>query len=102
METYFKNMSAEEGTKQKLVQDLITLVHDAEDLIKTAGNDLSGKAKEELVAALERVKASCRRLEKEAVSLAENTDKLVRDHPYQAIGVGFLCGFVAGLLFNRR
>ena len=62
METFFKNMTGEEGTKQRLVKDLITLVHDAEDLVKATGGDLAEKSKEEIIQALERVKASCRRL----------------------------------------
>jgi hypothetical protein len=51
METYFANMNAAEGSKEKLVQDLMTLVRDAESLVKTAGG--SGKQiKQDLMVAL--------------------------------------------------
>jgi ElaB/YqjD/DUF883 family membrane-anchored ribosome-binding protein len=101
METYFKNMSAEEGTKEKLIQDLIILVHDAEDLIKATGENLSDKAKEDLIAALDRVKASCQRIEKEAVAVAKTTDRIVRDHPYESMGIGFAGGLIMGMLLRR-
>jgi ElaB/YqjD/DUF883 family membrane-anchored ribosome-binding protein len=101
METYFKNMRAEEGTKEKLIQDLIILVHDAEDLIRATGENLSEKAKVDLIAALERVKASCHRIEKEAVAVAKTTDRIVRDHPYGSMGIGFAGGLVVGMLLRR-
>ena len=63
METYFSNMTAGDGTKEKLVQDLTTLVNDAEELVKATGGQLADTSKAELITALDRVKASCRRLQ---------------------------------------
>ena len=102
METFFKNMTAEEGTKQRLVQDLITLVHDAEDLVKATGGGLADKSKREIMESLERVKASCRRLEEQAASSLRAADKYVRHHPYESMGIALGLGLLVGLLANRR
>ena len=102
METYFKNMTAEEGTKRRLVQDLVTLVNDAEDLVKATGGDLAEKSKEEIMEALERVKASCRRLEEQAASGIRVADQYVRSHPYESLGIAVGLGLLAGVLLNRK
>src|SRR5437867_12124482 len=102
METYFSNMTAEEGTKEKLVQDLRTLVHDAEELVRATGSQLADKSKTELATALERLKAGSRKLERKAVAGARQTDRVIRDHPYQSIGVAFGLGLLLGAWVNRN
>ena len=37
MEVYFKNLSSDEISTEKLVEDLMLLVHDAENLIAATG-----------------------------------------------------------------
>lgn len=101
METYFQNMTADEGSKDKLIRDLNILVHDAEALIKVTGKDLSEKSKEQLMAALERFKISCRKVEQEAVSTAKATDALIRENPYKSIGIAFGVGLLIGVLVTR-
>ena len=101
MEMYFSNMTAEEGTKEKLVQDLMTLVQDAEELVKAAGGNVAAKSKMELISALDRVKVSCRTVEAQAVAGAKRTDQLIRENPYQSIGVAFGLGLLLGVLVNR-
>jgi ElaB/YqjD/DUF883 family membrane-anchored ribosome-binding protein len=101
MEMYFSNMTAEEGTKEKLVQDLMTLVQDAEELVKAAGGNVAAKSKMELISALDRVKASCKRVEAQAVVGAKRTDQLIRENPYQSIGIAFGLGLLLGVLVNR-
>ncbi len=101
METYFSNMTAGEGTKDKLVQDLMILVNDAEALVKAAGGQLADKSKTELVAALDKVKASCRTMQGHAFAGARSADRVIREHPYQSIGVAFGIGLLIGVLVNR-
>ena len=101
METYFKNMTGDEGTKQRLVKDLITLVHDAEDLVKATGGDIAEKSKKELMEALERVKASCKRLEEQAATSLRAADRKIRQHPYESMGIALGVGLVLGVLLNR-
>lgn len=101
METFFKNMTGEEGTKQRLVKDLITLVHDAEDLVKATGENIADKSKRELMEALERVKASCKRLEEQAATRMRAADRAIRRHPYESMGIALGLGLIVGVLLNR-
>ncbi len=102
METYFSNMTAEEGTKEKLGHDLMTLVRDAEELVRVTGTQLAGKSKVELNTALERLKTGCRKVEQKAVVGARHTDRAIRRHPYQSIGLAFGVGLLVGALLNRE
>ena len=102
MEVYFNNMTAQEGTSEKLVQDLKTLVRDAEDLLRTTGGNLAEKSKEELLAALEKVKVICLRIEEKAAATVRNADSLIRDNPYHAVGVAFGLGLLVGVLVSRQ
>jgi ElaB/YqjD/DUF883 family membrane-anchored ribosome-binding protein len=95
-------MSPAEGTKEKLIQDLRVLVHDAEELIKAGGEKLAGKSREELTAALDRVKATCRKIEQQARSTATEADRLIRENPYQSAGVAFGLGLLLGVLIGRK
>jgi ElaB/YqjD/DUF883 family membrane-anchored ribosome-binding protein len=101
METYFSNMAAVEGSKEKLLQDLKALVNDAEELVKAAGGQLAEASKADLVAALDRVKAGCRRVQERALVEARNADRVIREHPYQSIGIAFGIGLLLGVLVNR-
>ena len=57
---------------------------------------------ERLAQALESAKAACRRLEEKAIEGAKATDRVIRNHPYPSIGVGFGIGLLIGLLVTRR
>jgi ElaB/YqjD/DUF883 family membrane-anchored ribosome-binding protein len=102
METFFKNIAGDEGTKQRLVKDLITLVHDAEDLVKATGGDIADKSRQEIMEALERVKASCRRLEEQAATSLRAADRTIRRHPYESMGIALGVGLVLGVLLNKH
>jgi len=102
MEVYFNNMTPQEGTREKLVQDLMTLVHDAEDLIQATGRNLAEKSKEELLAALEKVKVTGLRIEEKAAATVRNADFLIRENPYHAVGVAFGLGLMIGVLVRGR
>lgn len=102
METYFKNLTREEVTRERLLEDLAALVHDADELVKTTGGTLAGKSRQELMAALERVKASCRRIEAGTAARLADADKIIREHPYQSIGFAFGVGLLLGVLVNRK
>lgn len=101
METFFKNISAEDGTTEKLIQDLNILVADAEDLVTAAGGKLAAKSKEELKVGLDKLKASCRRLEKKASASAQTADRFIRENPYQSAGIALGVGLIIGLLLGR-
>jgi ElaB/YqjD/DUF883 family membrane-anchored ribosome-binding protein len=54
-----------------------------------------------LEAATEKAKEVCKRLQDETVAAAKATDKAVREHPYQAIGIAFGVGVLIGVLVTR-
>jgi ElaB/YqjD/DUF883 family membrane-anchored ribosome-binding protein len=51
---------------------------------------------------LEDMKALYKRAEDKAVEQAKNADKVIRDHPYQTIGIAFGLGLLIGVLAARR
>jgi ElaB/YqjD/DUF883 family membrane-anchored ribosome-binding protein len=101
METFFKNMTAEEGTKERLTRDLMTLIHDAEELVKATGGSIADRSKQELVHALTKLKSTCKRVEAEAIQRTHATDRLIRQHPYSALGAAFCVGLLIGVLARK-
>jgi ElaB/YqjD/DUF883 family membrane-anchored ribosome-binding protein len=88
-----------------LVQDLKTVVHDAEGLLKATAGEVSEKAKEarqRLTAALASARESCSHLEERAIAGAKATDRVIREHPYESLGVAFGVGILLGVLIGRR
>jgi ElaB/YqjD/DUF883 family membrane-anchored ribosome-binding protein len=102
-----KSQPSESGevTTQKMLDDLKTVVRDGEELVKATAGELGEKtraAREKLASALEAAKESCACLEERAVAGAKATDKAIREHPYQSIGIAFGIGLLLGVLANRR
>ena len=61
---------------QQFIEDLKTVVQDGEDLIKSGARDVKERA----------------------LAGARSTDQVVREHPYQAIGIMFGLGLLVGVL----
>ncbi len=55
-----------------------------------------------LTASIEKAKEMCARLQEQTVAAGKATDKAVREHPYQSLGVAFGVGLLVGLLASRR
>ncbi len=94
-----------EASRDKIVSDFKTLMRDAEDLMKATADDLGDKAKEardRLKVALGKAKDSCQGVEEKAAASAKATDKVIRDYPYQSLGIAFGVGLLIGVLVNRR
>ena len=94
-----------EETTERLLQELRAVVHDGEELLKSGAQELGEKgmaARERLSAALEAAKKTGRKLEERALAGARATDVLIRENPYQSIGIAFSLGIVLGVLINRR
>src|SRR5882762_194723 len=107
METDFASMdqAEERVTRQKLMQDLKVVVRDAEELMKATASDLGEKAREarvKLAATLEYAKANCKKLEEKTIATAKAADRVIRDHPYQSLGIAFGAGLLIGVLVNRK
>ncbi len=94
-----------EVQREKLVQDLKTVVRDADDLMRATAGEVSEKAKEarqRLTAALASARESCGHWEEKAVAGAKATDRVIREHPYESLGVAFGVGILLGVLIGRR
>jgi len=68
-----------------------------ESRLENAASELRGT--ERLV---DELKTMLQRAEERAVERAKAADKLVRDHPYQTIGLAFGVGLLIGILARRR
>ena len=98
-------MSANEASTEKLVTDLKRVVHDSEVFLQDSAGAVGEKAhalRERLAETLESAKVACRRLEEKAIEGAKATDKVIREHPYQSIGVAFGSGLLIGVLVTRK
>ena len=93
-------------TPQDLLDDLRTLVADAE---KMMGESLSEHTGDAVAALRERFDAAQERLgtlyagaRKKVIAGAQCTDEAIRANPYQAIAIAAGVGLLAGILLGRR
>ncbi len=94
-----------EESTEKLLQDLKAVVRDGEELLKAGAKDLGERgmaARERLAAALQTARETGRKLEEQAVAGVKAAERLIRQHPYESIGIAFGVGLVIGVLVNRR
>lgn len=94
-----------ETSTERLFKDLKAVISDGEALLKAGARQLGEHgvaAQERLSAALEIAKDTQRRLQERAVSGARATDLLVREHPYESVGIAFGVGMLLGILASRR
>jgi ElaB/YqjD/DUF883 family membrane-anchored ribosome-binding protein len=102
-------MSQNVVTKDKLMEDVKEVIADAEALVRATADDLSVKAKDaraKLSVKLDSAKAQLKDLESvvkdKAIEGARETDRVIRDHPYESLGVAFGIGLLIGILINRK
>ena len=103
-------MSAEANvSKEKLVQDLRTVVADAEELLKATASQAGEKvavARERIQDSLHQAKVKLAEAEDVIVQrskqAARATDDYVRENPWQAVGAAAGVGLLIGLLIGRR
>ena len=98
-------MSANATSTDQLVTDLKRVVRDSEELLHdTVGvaGEKGHQMRERLARAIESIKSTCTTLEAKAVEGAKATDKVIREHPYQSIGVAFGLGVLIGVLVTRK
>lgn len=89
----------------KLLQDLRQVVADGEEVLRAGAGELgerSAAARAKLSAALDSAKETARKLQAKTVAGAKATDKVIREHPYQSIGIAFGVGLLIGVLVNRK
>lgn len=97
-------MTPQEANRQ-LVADLKVVVHDAQELLKVTTGETGEKFKElrgRLAREVESVKVTCQRLQDRTVESAKATDHIIREHPYESIGIAFGAGLLIGVLISPR
>jgi ElaB/YqjD/DUF883 family membrane-anchored ribosome-binding protein len=111
METHFENLEKAQSqlARERVLADLQTLAHDSEELLKATAGDVSEKAKEarsRLAAALARSKSTVMEMQSQAIAgakaAAKKADTVIRDHPYESLGVAFGVGILIGVVVGRR
>lgn len=111
METSYEAIEKSQGeiARERVRADLENLTRDAEDLLKATAGDVSEKAREaraRVAAALDRAKATCGRLQEQAVATAKaaakKADTVIREHPYESLGIAFGLGLLIGVLVTRK
>jgi ElaB/YqjD/DUF883 family membrane-anchored ribosome-binding protein len=65
------------------------------------GDNETGDLQAKLSTAIEKAKEVCQRLQDQTTAAAKATDRAVREHPYQAIGLAFGVGLLVGVLVAR-
>ena len=60
-----------------------------------------GEHRTRLQAATDKAKEVFKRLQEQTVAAAKTSDKVVREHPYQAMGIAFGAGLLIGMLAAR-
>jgi ElaB/YqjD/DUF883 family membrane-anchored ribosome-binding protein len=81
------------------------LAEDAQALLAATAHVAEEKvveARKRLASALERGREIWNDVQEKTVAGAKATDKVIRDHPYQSIGVAFGIGALLGFLLSRR
>lgn len=103
-------MSAKtEGSREKLVDDLATVLADAEEMLRRAAGETGDKARDlrsQVETQLLRAKLRLQEFEADAVdrakAAARATDDYVHENPWPVIGISAAIGIAVGLLLNRR
>jgi ElaB/YqjD/DUF883 family membrane-anchored ribosome-binding protein len=69
--------------------------------VTETGDNEKTELRARLEAAIEKAKVACQNLEEKTVAAAKATDKAVREHPYQSVGIAFGVGVLVGVLVAR-
>jgi len=81
------------------------LAEDAQALLAATAHVAEEKvveARRRLTAAIEKGKETWHAMQEKAVAGAKATDQVIRDHPYQSIGIALGVGALIGFLLSRR
>jgi ElaB/YqjD/DUF883 family membrane-anchored ribosome-binding protein len=94
---------------EKLMQDLKTVVGDAEELVKATASQsgehigrIRARAEESLRIARERIKEVTQTAEMQARAAAREVDRKVHENPWTAVGIAAGIGLVLGILLGRK
>ncbi len=95
--------------RNRLVNDLKMVIKDAEDLLKSSGQQVDEgyqAARAKFETTLSSAKSGLSSLQGNVFATSRealaNTHQYVQEHPWQSVGVGALAGLVIGMWLGRR
>lgn len=98
-----------EVSKEKLAADLKVVVADAEELLRATASQAGekvGAARERIQVSLAAARVKLAEAERAMLDktkqAAKATDEYVHEHPWHAVGVAAVVGFLLGALITRR
>jgi ElaB/YqjD/DUF883 family membrane-anchored ribosome-binding protein len=98
-------MDAHQDIQERLSDELKTIAAEAEELVRARGEELAERTKEiraHLAEALKTADETLDTIESKAAAGMRAADRVIRDHPYQTIGVALGIGLALGLLLKRK
>ena len=102
MEVYFKDLISAESSLEKLVDDIAMVVQGVDDFARAVGESLPDEDRNQILHRLNRLKASCAQLKQQIIGGARATDRILRAHPYSAMGTAFALGCLLGVFIPRH
>jgi ElaB/YqjD/DUF883 family membrane-anchored ribosome-binding protein len=99
--------------REKLVNDLKTVIKDAEELLRGTGQQMGQQmdstyqsARARFESTLQNAKTSLGgaqdKLASQGKDAMEITQKYVQENPWQSVGIGAVAGIVVGILLSRK
>jgi ElaB/YqjD/DUF883 family membrane-anchored ribosome-binding protein len=102
-------MNDNPASRDRLVEDMRSVIADAEDLLRATANQAGekiGVARERIQESLQQAKAKLTEAQaivaERSKQAAQYTDDYVRENPWRAIGVAAGIGLLLGILMSRR
>lgn len=93
---------SEKDHTQQAIEEVKTAARQAGEHLKAGANELVEAGQESvrrLGKAWENAKNS---IQEQAVTSVKATDRVIRDHPYESVGIAFGIGVLIGVLINRK
>jgi ElaB/YqjD/DUF883 family membrane-anchored ribosome-binding protein len=90
---------------ERLAADVRLLIRDSEEFLKATAGEAGEKVKEvrnRLSKAVESAKATYDKVQDKAVEEVKAVDEVIRDHPYESIGIALGLGVLIGVFLGRR
>ena len=98
MEVYFKNLTPETAVAEELLRDLSALGDKSEEFFRASEGKLAEQSKQNFLDGLQRVKASCRALQKQSAWINKPNGRF----PYGTMGIAFGLGVLAAAVLWRK
>lgn len=94
-----------EITNKKLMRELKSLVHQAEEVLALGAEDRTEagqEARTKLGQALESARTTYEELHESVIARVKRTNEVIHDHPYRSMGIAFGVGLLLGAFACRK